>query len=86
MFLYNCPDDDRYTRSKLVARRYPIARSVLCVAENVCRHYRYFTVGQLQQLLAGRTEEMSERFKTRTTSLFKTAAPYRYEPRVPATQ
>jgi hypothetical protein len=59
---------------------------VLRVVENVDTHYEYFTVGQLQQLLVGRNEEMSEGLKTRTPSLFKTAALSRYEPRVPATQ
>jgi hypothetical protein len=49
------------------------------VAENVDTPYGYF------RFLAGRNEDMSEKLKTKTTSLLKTAAPSRYEPRVPAT-
>jgi len=50
------------------------------VTETVDKPYGYF------RFLAGRNEDMSEGLKTRTTSLLKTAAPSRYEPRVPATQ
>ena len=42
---YNCPASDRYTRSKVSARQSTIARSVLCVAENVDKHYGHHTSG-----------------------------------------
>ena len=39
MFLYIWPDDDLYSRSKLVARKETITKSVLCVIVNIDTHY-----------------------------------------------
>ena len=38
-FLYNRPEDDPYTKSKLAARQETFASSVLCATGNIDKHY-----------------------------------------------
>jgi len=37
------PDNNPYTRSKLVTRQQKIAKSVICVIENIDKHYEFYT-------------------------------------------
>lgn len=45
MFLYIWHDDDLYSRSKLVARKETITKSVLCVIINTDTHYDTLVTG-----------------------------------------